>query len=83
MCVRGLQCIGVQNLGVLPEAQGGGPSGRHRNRRRSSGERGFVPGIHRKSAGMEVGRRFLRRTHIPIFSDHYVYFAGFFAKQFS
>ena len=64
MCVRGLQCIGVQNLGVLPEAQGGGPRG-------GTGIEDVPPesvvlfGIHRKSAGMEVGRRFLRRTHIP------------------
>ena len=77
MCIRGLQCIGVQNLGVLPEAQGGGYSGGHRQRRRSSGERDFVPGIHRKSAGMEAERRFLRWTHIAIFPNPSVCIAGF------
>ena len=83
MCIRGLQRIGVQNIGVLPEAQGGGPSGWHRQRRGSSGERDFVPRIHGKSAGMGVGRRFLRWPHIAVFADPSVCIAGFVRRHFS
>ena len=77
MCIRGLQCIGVQNLGVLPEAQGRGFSEGNRQRRCCSGERDIGPGIHGKAAEMEVGQWILRRPHITIFANLSVGTAGF------
>ena len=82
MCIRGLQSIGVQNLGVLPEAQGRGFSGGYRQRRCCSGERDIGPGtnhqeIHGKAAEMEVGQWILRRPHITIFANLSVGIAGF------
>ena len=65
MCIRGLQRIGVQNIGVLPEAQGGGPSGWHRQRRGSSGERDFVPRIHGKSEEWELDGGFFAGLILP------------------